>query len=81
MATRGEPESRRALSQWPLAHPVEPGGSVAASQRPRWSYRRRMQLALQLLADPAYDALLARPVPFESLPEALPVCSGERAPP
>jgi threonine dehydrogenase-like Zn-dependent dehydrogenase len=47
-------------------------GSVAASQRPRWSYRRRMQLALQLLADPAYDALLARPVPFESLPEALP---------
>jgi hypothetical protein len=31
-----------------------------------------MQLALQLLGDPAYDALLARPVPFESLPEALP---------
>jgi len=47
-------------------------GSVAPSQRSRWSYRRRMQLALQLLGDPAYDALLARPVPFETLPEALP---------
>jgi threonine dehydrogenase-like Zn-dependent dehydrogenase len=47
-------------------------GSVAASQRPRWSYRRRMQLALQLLTDPAYDALLAPPVPFETLPQALP---------
>jgi threonine dehydrogenase-like Zn-dependent dehydrogenase len=47
-------------------------GSVAASQRPRWSYRRRMQLALELLADPCYDALLAEPVPFETLPRALP---------
>jgi threonine dehydrogenase-like Zn-dependent dehydrogenase len=47
-------------------------GSVAPSQRSRWSYRRRMQLALQLLGDPAYDALLAPSVPFERLPEALP---------
>jgi 2-desacetyl-2-hydroxyethyl bacteriochlorophyllide A dehydrogenase len=47
-------------------------GSVAPSQRPRWSYRRRMQLALSLLADPRYDALLSQPVPFETLPEALP---------
>jgi threonine dehydrogenase-like Zn-dependent dehydrogenase len=47
-------------------------GSVAASQRPRWSYRRRMQLALELLADSRYDALLAPPVPFEALPERLP---------
>lgn len=47
-------------------------GSIAPSQRPRWSYRRRMQLALQLLGEPIYDVLLARPVPFESLPEALP---------
>jgi hypothetical protein len=31
-----------------------------------------MQLALQLLADPAYDALLAPPVPFDTLPQALP---------
>ena len=30
-------------------------GSVAASQRARWDARRRMQLALTLLADPALD--------------------------
>ena len=47
-------------------------GHVAASQRARWSYRRRMELALRLLADPAYDALLGEPVPFEALPQALP---------
>jgi threonine dehydrogenase-like Zn-dependent dehydrogenase len=47
-------------------------GHVAASQRARWSYRRRMELALRLLADPAYDVLLGEPVPFEELPDALP---------
>jgi len=47
-------------------------GHVATRQRPRWSYRRRMDLALRLLADPAYDALLGEPVAFEALPEALP---------
>ena len=47
-------------------------GHVASSQRPRWSYRRRMELALRLLEDPAYDALLGEPVRFERLPEALP---------
>jgi threonine dehydrogenase-like Zn-dependent dehydrogenase len=47
-------------------------GHVATRQRPRWSYRRRMELALRLLADPAYDALLGEPVAFGALPEALP---------
>lgn len=47
-------------------------GHVAASQRARWSYRRRMELALRLLADPAYDVLLGEPVPFEEVPDALP---------
>jgi threonine dehydrogenase-like Zn-dependent dehydrogenase len=47
-------------------------GHVATRQRPRWSYRRRMELALRLLADPTYDALLGEPVAFEALPEALP---------
>jgi threonine dehydrogenase-like Zn-dependent dehydrogenase len=47
-------------------------GHVAASQRARWSYRRRMELALRLLADPRYDALLAEPVRFDELPQALP---------
>jgi len=47
-------------------------GHVATPQRARWSYRRRMELALRLLADPVYDALLGEPVAFEALPEALP---------
>jgi threonine dehydrogenase-like Zn-dependent dehydrogenase len=47
-------------------------GHVAQSQRSRWSYRRRMELALRLLADPRYDALLGEPVPFDELPSALP---------
>ena len=47
-------------------------GHVATRQRARWSYRRRMELALRLLADPAYDALLGEPIAFDALPEALP---------
>jgi hypothetical protein len=31
-----------------------------------------MELALRLLTDPTYDALLGEPVAFEALPEALP---------
>jgi threonine dehydrogenase-like Zn-dependent dehydrogenase len=52
-------------------------GHVAASQRPRWSYRRRMELALRLLENPAYDALVSEPVPFEVLPSALPELLGQ----
>jgi threonine dehydrogenase-like Zn-dependent dehydrogenase len=47
-------------------------GHVATRQRARWSYRRRMELALRLLGDPAYDALLGEPVLFDELPSALP---------
>jgi hypothetical protein len=47
-------------------------GHIAASQRPRWSYRRRIELALRLLDNPAYDALLSEPVAFATLPAALP---------
>lgn len=47
-------------------------GHVAASQRPRWSYRRRMELALRLLDDARYDALLGEPIAFAELPAALP---------
>lgn len=46
-------------------------GHVAAPQRPRWTYRRRMELALRLLADDRYDALLGDGVPFERLPGEL----------
>jgi NADPH:quinone reductase-like Zn-dependent oxidoreductase len=46
-------------------------GQVAASHRPRWSHRRRMEAALALLADPALDALMAPAVDFNDLPAAL----------
>jgi threonine dehydrogenase-like Zn-dependent dehydrogenase len=47
-------------------------GHVATSQRARWSYRRRMQLALRLLCDARYDALLSDAIPFQELPAILP---------
>jgi len=47
-------------------------GQVAPSHRPRWSYRRRLAAALDLLADPRLDVLLAPAVPFDELPARLP---------
>jgi len=47
-------------------------GKVAPSRRPRWDYRRRLTAALDLLRDPALDALLAPPVAFAELPARLP---------
>ncbi|MBI5722019.1 MAG: zinc-binding alcohol dehydrogenase [Burkholderiales bacterium] len=46
-------------------------GHVAAAQRSRWSHRRRMALALSLLADPVLDALVTDSAPFAALPEVL----------
>lgn len=46
-------------------------GRVAPSHRARWTPGRRLQAALSLLNDPALDALLAPPVPFDQLPEKL----------
>ena len=43
-------------------------GSIAASQRPRWDYGRRMGLALRLLCDPLLDRLITGEDPFERLP-------------
>ena len=47
-------------------------GQVAASRRPRWSHRRRLEKALALLSDERLDALLTEEVAFEALPAALP---------
>jgi len=47
-------------------------GKVAPSHRPRWDYRRRLTAALDLLNDPALDALIAPPVAFADLPKRLP---------
>jgi threonine dehydrogenase-like Zn-dependent dehydrogenase len=46
-------------------------GQIAASHRPRWTHRRRLAAALDLLADPRLDALLAPAVAFEDLPVRL----------
>jgi len=46
-------------------------GAVAASQRARWDTRRRMQLALALLADPVLDTLITGESEFETLPEVM----------
>ncbi|BBK32931.1 threonine dehydrogenase-like Zn-dependent dehydrogenase [Stella humosa] len=46
-------------------------GRVAPAQRSRWSYRRRLALALDLLGDPAYDHLLTGESAFADLPQTM----------
>ena len=46
-------------------------GAVATPQRARWDRRRRLALAVDLLADARFDVLLAPPVPFGRLPEVM----------
>ncbi|MGD9902162.1 MAG: zinc-binding alcohol dehydrogenase [Vicinamibacterales bacterium] len=54
-------------------------GHVAPAQRPRWSHARRLQAALDLLADDAVDALLTGESDFASLPADLPAVLGDGA--
>lgn len=46
-------------------------GRVPAEQRARWDTRRRMALALSLLADPRLDALVTGESEFDELPAVL----------
>ncbi len=46
-------------------------GQVAAPQRSRWNHRRRLALALSLLAAPELDALITDSAPFDELPAVL----------
>lgn len=46
-------------------------GHVATAQRARWTYARRMALALSLLQDAQLDALITDSAPFNQLPEVL----------
>jgi len=46
-------------------------GAVAAARRGSRSHRDRLTLALELLRDPAYDALLTGTSPFDELPEVM----------
>ena len=52
-------------------------GHVPPGRAPRWSRRRRLDLALSLLADPRLDALLTGESPFEALPAVLAALAGE----
>jgi threonine dehydrogenase-like Zn-dependent dehydrogenase len=47
-------------------------GAVAPAMRGRRSHGERLAMALALLADPAYDALLDGPTRFEDMPAAMP---------
>jgi hypothetical protein len=46
-------------------------GAVAAAQRARWSHRRRLALALDLLADPVFDRLISGESRFDDLPQVM----------
>ena len=53
-------------------------GEVAGPRRSRRTRGDRLRLALSLLDDPAYDALLTGESPFAALPEVMPLlASGE----
>ena len=41
-------------------------GQVAGSQRARWDHRRRMELALSMLTEPALDALITGESDFDA---------------
>lgn len=46
-------------------------GHVATTQRARWTTRRRMRLALELLVDDTLDALITGESRFDDLPEVM----------
>ncbi len=46
-------------------------GAVATAQRARWSHRRRLSLALELLVDARFDTLLSGSSAFADLPATL----------
>ncbi len=46
-------------------------GRIAPAQRARWDHRRRMQLTLAMLRDPALDAVITGESPFDMLPQVM----------
>jgi threonine dehydrogenase-like Zn-dependent dehydrogenase len=46
-------------------------GAIGATHRARWNLRRRMELALSLLTEPALDVLINSEGRFEDLPQTL----------
>ncbi len=53
-------------------------GRVAPSHRARWTPRRRLAAALDLLMDSRLDALIAPPIGFRELPKRLPDILGPK---
>jgi threonine dehydrogenase-like Zn-dependent dehydrogenase len=54
-------------------------GRVAPARRPRWSLSDRLGLALRLLADPRFDALITDSCAFADLPTVMPaLAAGDR---
>lgn len=51
-------------------------GEVASARRARRTHRDRLVLAVQLLADPAYDVLLTGSSRFDELPETMAAIAG-----
>jgi threonine dehydrogenase-like Zn-dependent dehydrogenase len=47
-------------------------GHVAPSRRPRWTYRRRLETALELLGDARLDALVTDEIAFDDVATVLP---------
>ncbi len=47
-------------------------GQLPPERRPRWTHRRRLELALQLMTDPALDHLISGSSSFENLAEDMP---------
>jgi len=54
-------------------------GQVSPGHRPRWTYRRRMEAALRLLADDRLEALVAEEIAFADAPTELPRILGPGA--
>ncbi|MGA9826001.1 MAG: zinc-binding alcohol dehydrogenase [Methylocystis sp.] len=54
-------------------------GQVSPSRRPRWNFARRLDKALELLADARFDALITEEVAFEDAPRELPRILGPGA--
>ncbi|MEC3891530.1 dehydrogenase [Nocardiopsis alba] len=53
-------------------------GMISPARRSRYDHSERLALALRLLADPAFDALLSGRSGFEELPEVLPALAEGR---
>jgi threonine dehydrogenase-like Zn-dependent dehydrogenase len=54
-------------------------GTLPPAQRPRWTHRRRLELALTLLADPALDGLISGESAFAALPATMAELAGTDA--